>query len=476
MTCVGVGKTTLANEICVNWAKDGFLAKDFDIVALIPLRSVQQKSVEELVMEYFGKETYKQVKRSVGSRCLIILEGWDEMAAERRESDIFLIRVVKECTLLEEATIMITSRPHACETLNAGRRIEVVGFGKEQIHEFVKKSFPNDAKCVEEFSQQLKEYPHLESLSYVPMNLVMIIDVFKCSEKKLPSTITQLYQLFIVMTLQRQVRKEGGRKQVYPNEAGANSTEEKICSMLSGVPRKTIDTLLSLCKLAYLGFFNYAEKNEVKDPKIIFTEEDLKQCGIEVTVEWDGYGLLKATLTHQLPIDTITYNFAHLTIQEFLCAIYISTLSQEEQQHLLNNYFNVYRNVFVFVSGLTGLVSDRMFQFVLSQYDITAAQCLYESQRTGSSDDKPLELRFQNTSLYESLCISYVLSFYPVSVLDITWHEIGDKGAEFLGKYFSNESITQQQLEGLVLQGTDLTSDGLLHIVKIVKSSKNICN
>jgi len=40
----------------------------------------------------------------------------------------------------------------------------------------VEKAFPNDAKCVKEFSQQLKEYPHLESLSYVPMNLVMIVD------------------------------------------------------------------------------------------------------------------------------------------------------------------------------------------------------------------------------------------------------------------------------------------------------------
>jgi len=81
-----------------------------------------------------------------------------------RESDPFIVRVVKECTLLEEATIMITSRTHACQKLVADRR---VGFGKEEIKEFVEKSFPNDVKCVEEFSQQLKKYCHLESLSYV---------------------------------------------------------------------------------------------------------------------------------------------------------------------------------------------------------------------------------------------------------------------------------------------------------------------
>jgi len=196
----------------VKWARDGFLSEEFDIVVLIPLRLVQRRSIEEMMMKYIGEETYKIVKKSAGSRCLLILEGWDEMPAEHRESDPFLVDVVKECTLLEEATIIITSRPHACEKLNVGRRVEVVGFGTAEIVQFVKKSFPCNMNNVEKFLQQLKEFPHLESLSYVPMNLVMIVDIFECNKKKLPSTVTELYRLFIVMTLQRQVRKDNEKK------------------------------------------------------------------------------------------------------------------------------------------------------------------------------------------------------------------------------------------------------------------------
>ena len=134
------------------------------------------------------------------------------MAPERQESDPFLVCVVKRHTLLEKATIVITSRPHACEKLDGGRKVEVVEFGKDEIREFVEESFPNDAKC---------------------------------------------------------------------------------------------------------------EDNKWwKDTKIIFTVADLKECDMEVTAEWDGYGFLKAMLTHRLPTDTITYNFSHLTIQEFLCAVY----------------------------------------------------------------------------------------------------------------------------------------------------------
>jgi len=108
------------------------LAEDFDIVIPIPLRSVQeQRSIEEVMIKHNGEEAYEQVKKSAGSRCLVIL---DEMAAEYQESDPFLVCVIKKpCTLLEKTTIIITSRPHACEKLDVDRRIEVLGFGKEEI-------------------------------------------------------------------------------------------------------------------------------------------------------------------------------------------------------------------------------------------------------------------------------------------------------------------------------------------------------
>ena len=479
MSCAGIGKTTLANEICVKWAnRDGFLAEDFDIVILIPLRSVQQRSIEEVMVEHIGEETYEQVKKSVGSRCLVILEGLDEMVAEHRENDPFLVSVVKECTLLEEAIIMITSRPHACEKLDVGRRVEVVGFGKEEIRKFVEKSFPNDVKCVEEFLQQLKEYPHLESLSYVPMNLKMIVEIFECSEKKLPSTITQLYQLFIVMTLQREVGKDNKRKQVYSTAAAVNSADEKLCKVLTGVPKEAVRTLLLLCRLAYRGFFDwYSERGwtKLKNPKIIFTVANLKECGIEVTAEWDGYGLFKATHTHQLPTDTITYNFSHLTIQEFLCAVYISMLSKKEQQYLLSKHFSDYPNVFIFLFGVTRIVSSEMFQFVVSgEYSDcrTAVKCLYESQQSSPPQPvTPIILEIKGSLLpYDIVCISHVMSCYPVSELHLVECQIGDKEAELLAKHYHNKNATLEVLH--LRYNNDLTIDGLEQILKIVKTSK----
>ena len=54
------------------------------------------------------------------------------MAADRQKSDRFFIRLVKDCTVLEKSTVLITSsRPHACGKLVADRRVEVIGFGAD---------------------------------------------------------------------------------------------------------------------------------------------------------------------------------------------------------------------------------------------------------------------------------------------------------------------------------------------------------
>ena len=231
MNCAGIGKTTLANEICVRWARDGFLSEDFDVIVLILLRCVQQRTLEEIIIEYTEEKVYRQLYKSAGSRCLMILEGLDEMSVDNQRNDRFFFRLIN-CTVFEEATIMIMSRPHAYDEINADRYVEVIGFGADQIEEFINKSFPNDEHSVSELLQQPNDYPHLKSMCYIPLNLVMITDIFKCRQKKLPSTLTELYKLFIVMTLVRHNKKEGDKSM--PSDA---SPVVGKCEILIGMLR-----------------------------------------------------------------------------------------------------------------------------------------------------------------------------------------------------------------------------------------------
>ena len=445
------------------------------------------------MIEHVGKETYELLNHSAGARSLIILEGLDELSFDCQQNDPFFIQLIKECVVFKEATIIITSRPYACKEIVVGRRIEIVGFGNKEIGEFVRKKFSDDEQSFTDFLQHLNEFPHLHSLCYVPMNLEMIINIFNCSQNSLPSTLTELYQLFIVMNLQRQVLK---CKEKYPEFSvkvmpAASDDEEILCKLLTGIPVDMIKAVLLLCKLSYCGFFEwYSCDSWRRFPKVVFTESDLIQCGIDVTnqLHYKSHGFLKAV--HTYPTSTSTYNFTHLTIQEFFAAIHISTLSQEERLHLLSEYFSDYPTVFVFLCGLTGLVCTEMFQFVCSKLVsegdnfwpansdiVTAVRCIYESKQSSLNQSiliTPFILTLSSNTLlpYDCLCISYLLSCFPITQL-LMWNcSIGDKGAEMLIKHYPSKNLTGQLLEVLEVDINNLTIAGLEIVMEIVKTCK----
>jgi len=195
-----------------------------------------------------------------------------------------------------------------------------------------------------------------------------------------------------------------------------------------------------------------------------------------VTADWDGYGLLKVTHTHQLPTDTITYNFAHLTIQEFLCAVYLSTLSSQDQQCIMNEHFDDYPNVFIYLCGLTRLVCPATSQFVFKKLKsrrmtgvVTALRCVYESTKTDSPQSAtPFEMNLTGITLqpYDCLCVGYVLSYYPVTKVNMGGCHIDDNGAEMLAKIYNGH-----MLQELDVWANDLTFTGVRHVMKIVMKS-----
>ena len=77
-----------------------YLTTLISAVLLIPMRCVKQRSLEQVMIEFIGEEAYRQLKKSAGNRCLIILEGLDEMAADRQINDQFFINLIKYCAVL----------------------------------------------------------------------------------------------------------------------------------------------------------------------------------------------------------------------------------------------------------------------------------------------------------------------------------------------------------------------------------------
>ena len=97
---------------------------------MLLLRSIRQQSTEQVFEELIGKEAFQQLKKSLGTKCLIILEGLDEITLEHQQSDNMLTKLINS-RILQYSTIIVTSRPHACQELmrKANKIIEILGFG-----------------------------------------------------------------------------------------------------------------------------------------------------------------------------------------------------------------------------------------------------------------------------------------------------------------------------------------------------------
>ena len=81
--------------------------------------------------------------------------------------------------------MILTTRPTAsvelrqlCKGKNS-RRIEIVGFGKKEIDEYVQCAFSDEQLRTQISKTYLTLYPHIHSMMYVPLNSAIVTHVYE---------------------------------------------------------------------------------------------------------------------------------------------------------------------------------------------------------------------------------------------------------------------------------------------------------
>ena len=318
----GIGKTTLAKEMCLQWANNQLLTSD-KLVLLLMLRdpNVQKiTSIEQLVRYTHSTEvqcvlSYLQNNNEVG--VTLIIDGFDELSTELRQTSFF--RKVIEGDVLPNARVVVTSRPSASACLHqcVQRRIEVLGFEKSSKEHYVNNALKDTPEHLHKLKAHFQQYPNIDALCYIPLNMAII--VYLCLLGSLPPTATKMYESFIINTIHRHFKKVGK----IPNN---NSVTQ-----IKDFPKPVPEDLKQLQKVAFDGLLR---------DKIVFTVEELPVlCKDDPTC----YGLLQSTECYSAEKVTSTqsFNFLHLGVQEFFAAKYVTTLSENDVYMLLKKSFIV---------------------------------------------------------------------------------------------------------------------------------------
>uniref|UniRef100_A0A8C2KNZ5 NACHT domain-containing protein n=1 Tax=Cyprinus carpio TaxID=7962 RepID=A0A8C2KNZ5_CYPCA len=334
----GIGKSVSVQKFVLDWA-EGKENQDISFIFPLPFREMnlqdkEKQSLMDLITQFFPETKGLNLAKRNMYKVLFILDGLDEFrlplnfkdnetlcdVLSPASLDVLLTNLIKG-NLLPSALIWITTRPAAASKIPPyciDQVTEIRGFNDTQKEEYFRKRFTDENQFKEIIDHIIKSKSlfimcHIPVFCWISATVLQNILEMKTNNnlknnqsndasktlqesntEDTPKTLTQMYTHFLRFQIQQSRRK-------YDGEYTPDVSWDK-------------DAILSLGKLA----FQQLERNNV-----IFYESDLEACGIDVYKASVYSGMCTQIFKEETGIILGTmYCFVHLSIQEFIAALY----------------------------------------------------------------------------------------------------------------------------------------------------------
>ncbi|XP_051717279.1 NACHT, LRR and PYD domains-containing protein 12-like isoform X3 [Ctenopharyngodon idella] len=310
----GIGKTVSVQKFILDWA-EGKENQDVQLIFPLPFRELNLMKDKTLslsdLLHVFFTETEEMEISTDKYKVLFIFDGLDECrlsldfqsdvrlcdVSEPASVDVLLMNLILG-NLLPSALIWITSRPAAADLVPSEcvhRVTEVRGFSEPQKEEYFRKRI-RDQSLANTIITHLKSSRSLDIMCHIPVFCWISATVLEkmlseAESGEIPQTLTQMYTHFLI--LQTNIKHE--------KDYEKNVTDE--------------DMILKLGKLAF---------QQLVKGNVIFYEEDLRECGIDVTEASVYSGLCTQIFREEFGwYQGKVFCFVHLSVQEHLAALYV---------------------------------------------------------------------------------------------------------------------------------------------------------
>ncbi|XP_030221817.1 NLR family CARD domain-containing protein 3 isoform X2 [Gadus morhua] len=346
----GIGKTVLTHKFTLDWA-EGKANHDIHFTFLMTFRELnllkgKEFSLVELLHHFFIETKEAAICRYDRFQVVFILDGLDECrlpldfknsqtltdVTESTSVDVLLTNLIRG-DLLPSARIWITTRPAAAHQIPAecvGMVTEVRGFNDSQKEEYFRRKF-TDETLASTIITHVKKSRSLHIMCHIPVfcwvTTTVLEDLFQPFQrgKEMPKTVTQMYIHFLrVQSIQGDMKYHGRAK----TDLDWSSESREI--------------IVSLGKLAF---------NQLEKGNLIFYEADLAECGIDIRAAGVYSGVFTQIFKEECGLyQDKVFCFVHLSIQEFLAALYV-----------LQSFINTGVNLFLEEPATSG--KDELFLY-----------------------------------------------------------------------------------------------------------------
>ena len=437
----GSGKTTLMLKISSDWGS-GAVLQQAKLVILVQLRRLNQKSdiyLNDLLTATCNRFSSQEIQylssyieRYLGEGVVFLLDGFDEYASGSDENNFIAKLTMKE--FCSKSIVVVSSRPAATRRFRnrAKKYIEVVGFLQSQIFDYIR-SYYKDEQKASNLIQHLENHQNLLHICYLPLHCAMLVFLYDSEQSViLPKTDTEFYRDFTISTLLRSYHKRGHLN----NAPLLVKSFDDLCAN----DKFIFD---EICKLALEATVN---------SKQVFSFSELKHHNIDLNTKNTAFENSDNSSLSLLAIDRCfvkyghdeTYSFVHLTLQEYLSAVYLANLddgqkSDTVKEHCAKENLTV---VWRFLCGTLDYSKSstiEIFDVILTataENDLLHVQCAYEFQHPLSCTHvfQSHENVFSFNGLVSSDCTSliYLLKNASYDNVELTFDRCSLSSSEYL--------------------------------------------
>ncbi|KAI4881397.1 hypothetical protein NFI96_030495 [Prochilodus magdalenae] len=321
----GIGKSICVQKFILDWA-EGKDYQDIHFIFPLPFRELNLKKESQSLMKIINSffPEILVLRLTDQNKVLFIFDGLDECklplkfqtneilnnVSKAAPLDVVMTNLIRG-NLLPSALFWITTRPAAAARIPAeciDRVTEVRGFNDEQKEEYFRKRI-SDPGLAEKIINHIRESRSLHIMCHIPVFcwisatvLQRILEETKSDDT--PKTLTEMYACFLIFqTIQGNIKYTGRNTSDIPwNKEGIRA-------------------------LGNLAFQHLEENN------LIFHKEDLEACGIDPSKISVYSGLCTQETSR---FDDTIYSFVHLSIQEFLAALFAYMSLRNENNNVLD--------------------------------------------------------------------------------------------------------------------------------------------
>ncbi|XP_047669511.1 NLR family CARD domain-containing protein 3-like [Tachysurus fulvidraco] len=315
----GIGKTISVQKFILDWA-EGEVNQDVTFMFPLPFRELNLMKQQNLSLMNLLHHFFPEIRKLESIDCdsykvVLIFDGLDECrlplnfkknesvcdVTESASVDVLLTNLIKG-NLLPSALLWITTRPGAANQIPpecVDQVTEVRGFSDPQKEEYFRKRI-SDQSLADNIITHLKSSRSLYIMCHIPVFCWISATVLErmlgeAESGEIPKTLTQMFTHFLIFQIKHK--------------------DQKYHQKCDPDPQQTRESIMALGKLAF---------HQLEKGNLIFYEEDLRECGIDVREVSVYSGVCTQIFREEFGLHLgKVFSFVHLSVQEFLAALYV---------------------------------------------------------------------------------------------------------------------------------------------------------